>query len=110
MIPFAITCSCTLVFITTCFVTGLSPMALANRALTLLIRAALRLQGAVLWLRWYAWPAVLRERHQYRYCVDEAQRRLFQSVRHEARGPVEAKTFSPPPGEARLNLREAFTR
>lgn len=72
MILFAITCGCTLALITASITTGRSP-------LTLCIRAALALQGALIWLRLDAWPAIWRERHQYRYRVAEAHRRLYET-------------------------------
>lgn len=55
--------------------------------LTLLIRVALHCQAIALWVRRYAIPAVWRERQQYRYCFDEARRRISETP---ASKPVES--------------------
>lgn len=91
MITFILIVGPVMALVTTSFVVGRSP-------LTLLIRAGFRLQGELLWLRWQAWPAVLRERHpvHVQYWVDEARRRAYEPVQH-ARKSAEEKTFAPPP-------------
>ena len=82
---------------------GLAVLKTGRSPLTLLVRAALRLQGEWMWLIDYAWPAVRRERHQIEWCLRGAHRRVVETAPPaQTREPVAIEKHQPPPGSAQL--------
>lgn len=85
---------------------GVAVLKTGRSPLTLLQRGALRIQGEWMWLLTCAWPAVLSVRWQYEICATKVHRRVIETVRPAARGPVAEETFNPPPGSAHQELLE----
>lgn len=79
---------------------GVAVIKTGRSPLTLLVRAALHMQAAWLWVSLIAWPAVMRERGKYRNCFAEAHLRMVDPVR-QAPEPVAEEKFRPPPSSGR---------